>query len=423
LGETVVRRADPTRLYYSLRFLLCLPTWVVVSVYLVRELHFSPLQLVLMGTAMEAAVFLFEVPTGVVADTYSRRLSLIIGYLGMGAAWILVGVFSQAWLIILLWAVWGLSYTFTSGAFEAWITDEVGVEKVSRLFLKGARFRYVGSVVGLLAQVAVALVSLRAAVILGGAFTAACGVLCIFLMPETGFRRRPRAERASPLAEMRTTAVAGARFAWAAPVILLLVGVELFMGGSSEAFDRLKEAHFLRDVGLPAIGHLSPVIWFGSFWLVGMVFGFVGTGYLIKGFERGGRQVVTSSLFACTLLELVMMLVFALTASTWVAIAGILGVFLARDLQGPLYTIWLNEQVTDSTVRATVLSISGQANAIGQAGGGPVLGAIGNVWGIRAALTAGAVVIAPALALYGRAITHQGREPELEELPMPAAID
>ena len=58
-----------------------------MSVYLVRELHFSPLQLVLMGTAMEAAVFLCEVPTGVVADTYSRRLSLIIGYLGMGVAW------------------------------------------------------------------------------------------------------------------------------------------------------------------------------------------------------------------------------------------------------------------------------------------------------------------------------------------------
>src|SRR2546423_1768387 len=71
-----------------------MPTWVVVSVYLVRVLHFSPLQLVLMGTAMEAAVFLSEIPTGVVADTYSRRLSLIIGYLGMGTAWMLVGVFS-----------------------------------------------------------------------------------------------------------------------------------------------------------------------------------------------------------------------------------------------------------------------------------------------------------------------------------------
>src|SRR5205807_6224472 len=65
-----VRRADPTRLYYILQFLLFMPTWVVVAVYLVRVAHLSPLQLILMGTAMEAAVFLFEVPTGVVADTY-----------------------------------------------------------------------------------------------------------------------------------------------------------------------------------------------------------------------------------------------------------------------------------------------------------------------------------------------------------------
>jgi MFS transporter, DHA3 family, tetracycline resistance protein len=412
-----VRRLPATSVYCALQVLLYMPTWVVMSVYLVRELHFSPLQLVLMGTAMEAAVFVFEVPTGVVADTYSRRLSLIIGYLGMGLAWMLVGVFSAPLAIIVLWGVWGLSYTFTSGAYQAWITDEVGLENVGRLFLKGARVRYVGAVLGLIGQVAIGVVSLRAGVIAGGAVTALCGVLCILLMPETGFQRRPRAQRASAFAEMRGTAVAGARYAWAAPVILLLVGVDLFMGMSSEAFDRLKEAHFLRDVGLPAVGGLDAVVWFGLFWLVGMVLGFVATGWLIRRFERGGRRVVTRSLLTLTMMEMAAMLVFALTGSTWVAIAALLGVFLARDLGAPLYTIWLNEQISDSSVRATVLSISGQADAIGQAGGGPVLGAIGNAWGIRAALAAGALVIAPALALYGRAIAHGGHEPELEELP------
>jgi DHA3 family tetracycline resistance protein-like MFS transporter len=416
-----VRRADPTRLYYVLEFLLSMPTWVAMAVYLVSVLHFSPLQLVLMGTAMEAAVFLCEVPTGVVADTYSRRLSLIVGYFGMGLAWMLVGVFSAAWAIIALWALWGISYTFTSGAYEAWISDEIGVEKVSRVFLKGARISYAGAVVGLVLQVGLGVLSLRAAVIAGGAVTALCGVLCIFVMPETGFRRRPRAERGSALAEMRSTASAGARYAWAAPVILLLVGVELFMGMSSEAFDRLKEAHFLRDVGLPAVGQLDPVVWFGIFWLAGMVLGFLGTGWLLKRFERRGRKVVTSSLFTLTAMELVAMLAFALTGSTWLAIAALLGVFFSRNLAGPLYTIWLNERITDSSVRATVLSISGQANAIGQAGGGPVLGVIGNVWGIPAALATGAAVIAPALGLYGRAIAHEGREPELEQLPEPDA--
>jgi DHA3 family tetracycline resistance protein-like MFS transporter len=412
-----VRRLPATTVYYGLELLLSVPTWVVMAVYLVRELHFSPLQLVLMGTAMEAAVFLFEVPTGVVADTYSRRLSLIIGYIGMGAAWVAVALVSAPWAIIALWAFWGLSYTFTSGAYEAWITDEVGRENLGGLFLRGSRLGYIGAAVGLVLQVAVGTFSLRAGVITGGAFTIFCGLACIAAMPETGFRRRPRAERASAFGELRTTAVGGARFAWAAPIVLLLIGVELFMGMSSEAFDRLKEAHFLRDVGLPALGHLDPVIWFGMFWLVGMVVGFLALGRLIKRVERGGRRAVTHFLFTFTVMEMAAMLVFALSGSTWLAIAALLGVFFARDLAGPLYTTWLNEQITDSSVRATVLSISGQANAIGQAGGGPVLGVVGNVWGIRAALAAGACVIAPALALYGRAIAHHGREPELEQLP------
>jgi MFS transporter, DHA3 family, tetracycline resistance protein len=412
-----VRRLPATTVYYGLEVLLAMPTWVVMAVFLVQELQLSPLELILMGTAMEAAVFLFEVPTGVLADTYSRRLSLIIGYLGMGAAWMLVGIVSEPWAIIALWALWGISYTFTSGAYEAWITDEVGVEKVGRIFLQGERVHYVGAVLGLLVQVAIGIVSLRVGVIAGGAFTVAAGLLSILFMPETGFRRRPHAERGSPLAELRATATSGARYAWAAPVILLLVSVAFFMGMSSEAFDRLKEAHFLRDVGLPAVGDLDPVVWFGIFWLAGMIIGFFAVGRLLKRFEHGGRQVVTRSLFAFTLVQMAAMLVFALTGSTWVAIAALLGVFLMRNLAGPLYTIWLNEQITDSSVRATVLSISGQADAIGQAGGGPVLGVIGNVWGIRAALTAGALVIAPALALYGRAIAHEGREPELEELP------
>ena len=418
-----MKRLPATRVYYGLNFGLHLPTWVVMSVYLVSELHFSPLQLVLMGTAMEGAVFLFEVPTGIVADTYSRRLSLVIGYLGTGVAWVAVGLVSAPWLIIALWAFWGFAYTFTSGAEQAWITDEVGHEKVGTIFLRAARFGQAGSVVGLLLQVAVGAGSLRAGVILGGAFTIACGLFAILFMPETGFVRRPREERASALAELRTTAVRGGRFAWAQPIIMLLIGVELFMGTSSEAFDRLKEAHFLRDVGLPAVGDLSPVVWFGIFWLAGMILNIAATGSLIKRVERGGTRVVAPFLFGFTCLELAAMLAFALTGSTGIAIAGLLGVFFARNMQGPLYDTWLTQQITESSVRATVFSITGQANAIGQAGGGPVLGVIGNVWGIRAALSAGAVVIAPALAFYGRAIAHEGREPELEELPAAAVVD
>lgn len=56
-------------------------------------------------------------------------------------------------------------------------------------------------------------------------------------------------------------------------------------------------------------------------------------------------------------------------------------------------------------------------------GAGPALGAIGNVFGIWVALAAGAAVLVPALGLYGRAIRHHGREPELEQAaPAPVSV-
>ncbi|MDQ3823009.1 MAG: MFS transporter [Actinomycetota bacterium] len=414
-----MKRAPAEPLYYALELLLSTPTWVVMSIYLVAELDLSPLQLVLMGTAMEATVFLFEVPTGVLADTYSRRLSLTIGFLGMGVAWLLVGVVSAPAAIVALWAAWGISYTFTSGAYQAWITDEVGVDRVGVVFLRGARFAYVGALLGLIGFVALGTVSLRAAVVASGAVTVAGGLACLLLMPETGFGRRPKEERAGALAELRTTAVNGGRFVRAQPVLILLIGIALVGGMSSEAFDRLKEAHFIRDVGLPAIGGFDAVVWFGAFSAVAMVFGFFVLGRLQKRFERVGSAGLAKLLLAFTAVMIGGLLCYALTGSAAVAIVALLAVLLTRGVVYPLWETWVNEQITDSSVRATVISITGQADAIGQTAGGPVLGAIGNVWGIRAALTTGALVLLPALGLYGRAIAHGGKEPELEELPDP----
>src|SRR5207249_8028216 len=103
---------------------------------------------------------------------------------------------------------------------------------------------------------------------------------------------------------------------------------------------------------------------------------------------------------------------FAFAGSFGFVMAAFLAALLARSLLAPLYTTWLNKQITDSSVRATVLLISGQANAIGQATGGPVLGVIGNAFGIPAALVLGALTTLPAAGLYARALRHGGVEPE-----------
>ena len=66
--------------------------WTVAAVFFVTELEMSPLTLILTGTAMEVAYFLFEVPTGIVADTYSRRTSIVIAMFVMGLSFVATGL-------------------------------------------------------------------------------------------------------------------------------------------------------------------------------------------------------------------------------------------------------------------------------------------------------------------------------------------
>src|SRR5512143_2264702 len=106
------------------------------SIYQVTVAKLSALELVLVGTTLELSVFLFEVPTGVVADIKSRRLSIIIGYVLIGAGFLLEGAVPLFWTILLAQVLWGLGYTFTSGANQAWISDEIGEERAARAFLR-----------------------------------------------------------------------------------------------------------------------------------------------------------------------------------------------------------------------------------------------------------------------------------------------
>ena len=412
-----MRRLDATRVYYGLELLTAMPAFVFTAVHLVRDLHMSPLQLVLMGTVMEAAIFAFEIPTGVVADTYSRRASIVVSLLVQGLAITIVGLSREPALAIAAWGLWGFGYTFMSGAYQAWITDEVGVDRVGAVFLRGTRVGFIGSFLGLGLQFAVATQSLRAAVVAGGVLIMLCGIACVIAMPETGFRRRPRSERGHALRELKTTAGSGIRYVRYQPLLLLVLAISFFGGMSTEALDRLWEAHFIRDIGLPAIFSLDPVVWFVLFTLPMLPLGYFGAGFLVKRFEGADAPRLVRLLIALTTVMMAGQIAFGLVGGIAAAYLSLLVYRVARTLTYPLEMTWLNRQIADSSVRATVISITGQADAIGQTGGGPVLGVVGNVWGIRVAIAAGALILAPALALYGRALRHDGSEPELVDLP------
>src|SRR6476469_6153360 len=182
-----MRRADPTRVWFLLQGGSALGdtlVWVLAPVYAVKTVGMSPLQLVLVGTFMELTIFCFEVPTGIVADVYSRRLSTVLGLLVMGLAIVFVGSVAEAWAVILGWSIWGFGYTFTSGATDAWLADEIGVDNVRPVYLRSAQVGRACALVAIGASVALGLLSLRVPIIVGGVVIAATGIVLAFVMPE-----------------------------------------------------------------------------------------------------------------------------------------------------------------------------------------------------------------------------------------------
>ena len=387
-------------------------SFTVAAVYFVRTVGMSPLQLVLVGTVMEGAIFLCEVPTGVVADTFGRRLSVVIGLLVQGVAMVAVGAFASFPAILAAYALWGLGWTFQSGSLEAWITDELGRENLGGTFARGQRAEYAGALAGLAVSVALASWSLPLAVSAGGACTAAVGVALALAMPETGFRRSSHARR--PQLE---TARHGLRFVRGRPMLVLLLLAVFFAGASSEGFDRLFEAHFLRDIGLPALGGLDSVAWFGAFRVGSIALGLAASFYLVRRLERAGAQALGRALAGATALTLVGLVAFGLAGGFALALTAYWTTRLGRSLVYPLYMTWLNKSIDDSSVRATVISITGQSDAVGQIAVGPGVGAVGSLVSIRAALLAAAALLFPALALYGRAGMAEGADADLTEAP------
>jgi MFS transporter, DHA3 family, tetracycline resistance protein len=402
MGSSSDRARRASRLYLVLRFCLALPAWVVVAVYLVREAKLDPLQLVLMGTVMEAAVFVCEVPTGVLADRVSRRLSLGIAWLLQGGAWALAGATTSFGVILAAWVVWGIGATFESGAFQAWITDEVGADRVGRVFVRGSQASLAGGIVGVLASFAIATVSIRAAIYGAGAVTAAMGVVALTFMPETGFVPEPRGERSHARA-MLDTAASGFGLVRRVPTLLLLVSATVFVGAASEGFDRLREAHLLRNIGVPSFAGLDPLWWFAVLALGGTLLALFAANVLVERVTDVDAGVMARTLCVLSALQIVAGLAFALTGAFAVAVGALWLFGLARTLVYPVYATWLNRNIDDSHVRATVNSIANQADAIGETAGGPVIGAIGNAVSLPAALATSALFYVPALGLYARA--------------------
>jgi DHA3 family tetracycline resistance protein-like MFS transporter len=362
----------------------------------------NALQLVLVGTTLEISAFLFEVPTGVVADVFSRRLSIIIGMFVMGLGFVIEGSFPFFAPILLAQVIWGLGYTFTSGATQAWISDEIGEAEAGKAFLRAGQIGTIGALLGIGLGTLIGNVQVNIPIVLGGALTMLLGVVLIVIMPETGFKPTPREDR-NTFQSMVHTFKGGLRVVRSKPALMNILAIGLIFGLYSEGFDRLWTAHLLQDITLPTIGGLQPVTWFGIIRAISMVLGIAITEIVRRRVDTSRHGSVARAVLGINLGMVAGLLTFALTGNFVVAIVAYWMFGSLRETLGPLYTAWVNQHA-ESSVRATVISMSSQIDALGQILGGPLVGVVGLALGIPVSLTICAVVLAMALPLLIRTI-------------------
>jgi hypothetical protein len=183
-------------------------------------------------------------------------------------------------------------------------------------------------------------------------------------------------------------------------VLLAILGISVFSGAWSESYGRLWQALLIRDVGLPSLGGLDPVVWFGILGVIGVLLAMVVAQPLTRRLEHANAPVLARTLFVLDLTLVLGSLVFAFAGAFWVVILGSFTIGIARGIGGPIFTAWLNGSIQESGVRATVISMTNQADAVGQWTGGPALGAVATAYSMRAGLVLGTVFMVPALALY-----------------------
>lgn len=400
--STLTRRPRDAALIYLIlegaTALLFGLVFTVNMVYQATTVGLNPLQLVLVGTTLEVTVFLFEVPTGIVADVYSRRLSVIIGMFIIGAGFMVEGLIPHFEAVLLAQVLWGLGYTFTSGATQAWIADEIGEKRAGPIFLRASQIGAVGGLAAIPLSVGLASITIALPIALAGALFAGLGLFLIVVMPETGFHPVPQADRSS-WGAMYDTLRDGVRLVRSRSILLILLAVSALAGLYSEGFDRLWTKHILDNFTLPTVDGFDPVVWFGVISAVSGVASIAVSEIVRRRLNMTSQAAMARALFVVTTLTALGIAGFALARGFGLALAMLWLARIARSVEGPLCTAWLNQHI-ESQVRATVFSMSSQVNAISQVAGGPIVGWIGTIWSLRAALTISSLILAGSLPLY-----------------------
>jgi MFS family permease len=336
-----------------------------------------------------AGMVLFEVPTGVIADTVGRRASYLLGTVTLTASTLLyvllwqVGAPFWAWAVVS--ALIGLGFTFFSGALQAWVVDALAATgftgDLESVFGRGQAVTGAAMLTG---SVAGGLIAQQTS--LGVPFVLRAAVLAV--MFAVAFK---------PLAAMRQVASASIDHGWRVPAVKWLMVESLFTGGVAIYGFYALQPYLLELYGDPhayQIAGLSAAIVAGAQMLGGVLAGRI----------RGVFRHPASALIATAGGSAITIGAIGLADSFW-AVVGLTVVWsLLFSATMPIRQAFLNGMIP-SQQRATILSFDSLMSSAGGVWGQPVLGRAADAWGYAPsyAMSAGIAALGlPFLALSRR---------------------
>jgi MFS family permease len=408
-GGVAATPAGIVRAYLAISGLFTLSASVIwgVNTLFLLDAGLDIFQVFVANAAFTAGMVLFELPTGVVADTRGRRRSFLLSTITLGVG--TLGYVSIAALggglvaFVVASLVLGLGFSFYSGAVEAWLVDALratGYEgQLDRVFARGSMVSgaamLVGSVGGgLLGSVNLAWPFIVRAALLGAVF-----LVGLKAMHDIGFTPRTTTIRALP-AETKKVLQASLRFGLGARSTRLLMIVALFQGGFLMWGFYAWQPYFLELLGREAV------------WVAGVVSALIALATI------AGNTLVEMLTRVCgkrTTLLLASSAVLAMGAvgvglvdTFWPAVALLLVAIGAMGVAAPVQQAYLHE-VVPSSERATVVSFASLVSSTGGIGGQLGLGYLSRAQSVASAYVAGGLTVL--LALPPLWLLRRMREP------------
>ncbi len=376
--------------------------WSVNTLFLL-EAGLTIAEVFLANALFSAGMVIFEIPTGVAADTLGRRVSYLLSVGVLAATTVLYVIAAEAGGGIVVFGavsvLMGLGFTFYSGALEAWLVDGLKAlghdHALDAVFARGQQVSgvamFVGTIAGgFLGQLDLAVPYVSRACLLGAVFLVAGR-----LMTEIGFT--PATLRARELPRrMREQASVGIAHGWRHPGLRLLMTSGAVRGV------------FIGWAFYASQPYLLELLERDAVWVVGLVTAAVSLATIVGNqvvevlSRRCGRR--TTMLLWASSVSTVASIAMGVTSSFAVAVGALLVIAIAMGVTMPVRQAYLH-RVTPSEHRATVVSFDAMVSSVGGVGGQAGLGAVSDARSLSAGYVVGGSVTAlavPVLLLLRR---------------------